>query len=511
MCCSISILEIDVQFNENKSLMTLIRRSPSLPQQSMNFRMISTWTLGDTDITVQGTVETALEGLATIPFNVVYTTRDSEEDENDWERSVRLEAETGPSQSIVLDAVYLPNKIEANMTTPFLPFKSLAFSLDSQTVDSRTDVDARLKVNDGADSLHLTGHINFIENEIILELNLTSSFSQFKQAQVKWKAEFEELPSISSYFSVDSYRVQFDLPLDDDSVGLHLKVETPLQDHGLYELKLYVDTNSGHFLLVTPFQLLSKAEILAKVNLTPGMGFSLSVLVDNFSRTTKFQLEASDTEYDNDTDKITGSILLQIPEIVNFEFGIEVDDRPNKEFLTINCSIGRMEQFQWGFHSKLKEIEDTSIDLEVDVSSIDRRWLLGTKANFKNESESAFMFNFTIAHQEATYFSSGLLIKGDNNQSGMIEFQWPDYEPLQLNFSTETKAYRVGTGRVIINTPWTTTQPALIVGVEFDARQVPVIVKMKALAAGDSMELDVLAAYTDISTITGKASGNISR
>ena len=487
--------------------MVATRKSPRLPESQV-YRMNSTWTILD-DITVEGTIETPHSGVRNIPWKIVYRAKDKETnldyganedyplDEqfppegedggHDWEREIRIEAKVTKNNFFILNALAVPGKITADLTTPFTSMKRTDLLVDYTMTEDLMSWKVELKSDDrivetsGSWSPH---------NYLPLEVLLTISDPGGQQTVFQSKMEPNET-GVKVSVSLDSigaeYRLDFDYELVMiERASFNLKVVTPIRQHELYSVKFDIRGDNGggstQLELETPFRKLENVKASAEWTVDVQL-YKLSGKIDADSLSAKFR-----AGFIGNDGEMKANLLLEAADLCLYSLDVSSDADFNS--VATNMAARWADEFNYAVQSKLERVEFSKLDWNLQLKSIseeENQWTLHFDLDIRDTSALySHNLRYKVIHDQLDYSCYANVVTEGKERSGKVGIQWPSAKPLEADFTLKTSGKRMGKMNIILNTPWL-EGPSAEIEVDINESQKPDIYKVTRFYSGGSI------------------------
>lgn len=476
-------------------------------------RMNSTWALEESVIKAEGVLATDLPGLKRVPWNIEITTVDSEEDENVWERIARGEVRLSNSQFILLNAALLPNKLNANIATPFQAFKNINVTVDYDTSsDSVTSLSAELRLNE--DQMEITANLDWPQDNVLpasFQTTLNTPFV-YEQFTCSWKANdpyaaAELLLSWSKKNQPSNFEIRYNLSefgLEKIEMNLELQTgNTPKTDN--WVMKLLIENTeklTGSLTIATPYPQMRSIEISTHLARLDDI-YKVSAIFDTKSISGKFLVNLER----NDQRDFTMDMNLEVLQYCQLKLKFVIDSHLSD--MNLNASaVWDPLLVQWELKSALKRSGWQKYVWNTELSSdSNQKWLVDLELDFADVTRAySHKLSYNSVHDSAKYSTYGSLSIDDSEYRGQIGVTWGDIKPIELKFTNKKIAKQLGNAVIEILTPWT-NETTLIVDLTVDARQQPVEFKINAEVAERIMIVGLNIKYASLDSMMAKTVG----
>lgn len=490
--------------------MLLVRKLPGQPKP-LGVRMNTTWSVMDEQIQVNGVVTSTVQGFSRIPWKVIITVRDSEEDENDWERQIQGEAQFSKTQHAYFSVSYLPTKLNADVVTPFESFKTVNLTLDyERPTESSVTGAAELRINE--DLVEITASYDWpYDNTVPLEFQLSvSSPFKYEVVLLNWKTED---PLLSAEFSASLKGKPISFSTDArynlaslDNFKTHLKFEKTFENQvQTGELDVAFentpDTTTGALTLSTPYDQLKKFD------------GSLTAIYEARNYKCSLGLEAAPisgklhAHFEGDSDTPNADLQVEIDDVGHLAVKSSMDAAYEKVDFDASVSWGE-DRTKWGVQSQFQRDEWSKYDWHTEITSSDPyKWLFDFNFDFKDVKKSySHNISYKAVHDDVGYGTFGNLITENDAYRGTVGVDVGSVNPIQLRFVNKKLAKKVGNMLVEILTPWT-EEPSLIIDIDIDERTLPLHYKITATAAERIVYVSTDLKFRRLSSLSAKTKG----
>lgn len=491
----------------------VLAKKTSTQAKPTTIRMNTTWTLEDEIIKVEGTVMTGIPGFSRIPWNLEITFIDDENDENIWERLVKGEARLSTSTSILLNAAYLPTKLNANMITPFQSFKNLNLTVDfEKSTDSATAINGEFRINN--DQMEFTTNLDWPQDNTLplsAEISLNMPF-EYELLSLTWASEDpRSAAELSLTWNKKNQPNNFQTRYDFSAPGkliTEVKLDRTIDsDLEQWAFKLNSEYSpqkfSGLLSFATPLNQFKSGEISG---LLDDKIRNISVILDTQAITGKLLINT----IRNDQGVMAVDTTLEILQYCNLKIKFNVDRTYSHLDLDV-FAVWDPTLVQWGIKTKIKRSGWRKYDWSSALSSdSDRKWLLDLNLDFeKVTSAYSHKIRYEAVHDSVLYNTYGSYNLSSVEYKGQLGFDWGAGKPFEIKFANKKVAKNLGNSVIEIITPWSEESLAII-DITADARENPVEFKITSEIADRNVIVSMNIKYNSLVSMAAKTIGEIS-